>query len=80
MTACLVGLSCGLAGARQQARCQLCIRRGSDFAPDVELQTAHDVPRPQMAASSKAQRNNQAEVRHGQNEEEQCINGVHDPI
>jgi len=38
------------------------------------------VPRPQKTAASKAQINNQAEVRHGQNEEEECINAVHDPI
>jgi hypothetical protein len=36
--------------------------------------------RSQITAASKAQINNQAEVRQGQNEEEQCISGVHDII
>jgi hypothetical protein len=36
------------------------------------------MPRPQITAASKAQINNQAEVRHGQHKEEQCITGVHD--
>jgi hypothetical protein len=34
----------------------------------------------QITVASKAQINNQAEVRQGQSEEEQCISGVHDPI
>ena len=54
MAARVVGSDDGLAGARQQAP-WLCIRRGSDFAPDIEPQTAHDVPRLQIAAAPKEQ-------------------------